>query len=124
MNKLLYAEKLFYRYKRPLFKGKIIKSNKDEEIKIATEENVVCGDRIKVYVKLEKGKIKDAKFEGSGCVISMGSADLLMENVIGKDIKNVRKMKDEDIIKIIGFTPDPARMHCATLALKALRKIL
>jgi nitrogen fixation NifU-like protein len=121
---MLYAEKLFQRYKKPLFKGKIMKGNKDEEIRIATEENVVCGDRIKVYVKLEKGKINDAKFEGSGCVISMGSADLLMENIIGKDVKKIKKMKEEDIIKIIGFTPDPARMHCATLALKALRKIL
>jgi nitrogen fixation NifU-like protein len=121
---MLYAEKLFQRYKKPLFRGKITKSNKNEEIKVATEENVVCGDKIKVYVKLEKNKIKEAKFEGSGCVISMGSADLLMERIIGKNVEKVKNIKEEEIVKIIGFTPDPARMHCATLALRALRKIL
>lgn len=124
MNKLLYTEKLFQRYKKPLFKGQIKRNKKDEKIKTVTEENVICGDKIKVYVKLENDKIKDAKFEGSGCVISMGSADLLMERIIGKKVKEIKNMKDEDITKIIGFTPDPARMHCATLALRALRKIL
>lgn len=120
---MLYTEKLFQRYKKPLFKGSLKKENQSEEVKTASEENFVCGDRIKVYVKVEKNKIKDARFEGVGCAISMGSADLLMEYIIGKKVSEIKKIKDEQIIKLIGFKPDPARMHCATLALKAIRKI-
>ncbi|MGC9132384.1 MAG: iron-sulfur cluster assembly scaffold protein [Candidatus Micrarchaeia archaeon] len=127
---MLYAEKLFNRYKKPLFKGKIEEKEKtkekgkNEEIRIAKEENLLCGDKIKVYLRIEKEKIKEAKFEGSGCVISMGSADLLMEHITGKSLRYVKKLSEKDIIKLIGFTPDAARMHCATLALSAIRKIL
>lgn len=123
---MIYGEKLFQRYKKPMFKGKIeskeaMKNN--EKVVVAEEENLVCGDKIKVYLKIKGTKVKDARFEGEGCAVSMGSADLFVEYIIGKDIKDIKKMEEGDIIKLIGFTPDPARMHCATLPLRAVRKL-
>ena len=57
-----------------------------------------------------------------GCIISMGSADLLLESIKGKSLKEIEKIGKKELFEIIGIEPGPARLHCATLSLRALKK--
>ncbi len=86
------------------------------------EENVSCGDVITVYMKLNGNTIEDVSFDGSGCVISMGSASMLTDELKGKTLAQLEKMSYRDLLEIIGIDPGPVRMHCATLSLRALKK--
>jgi nitrogen fixation NifU-like protein len=112
----IYAEELVHNYEHPSNKRKIAGATVS-----ATEENVSCGDSITIYLKIDKDRISDISFEGSGCVISVGTASMLTENLKGKSLRHVEKMTQADLLKLIGVEPGPARVHCATLSLKAAK---
>jgi nitrogen fixation NifU-like protein len=80
-----------------------------------------CGDIITLYLKLENGIIKDAKFEYKGCVGTACSGSALTFLIIGKSIKEAWKVTKEDILKELDGLPES---HCAELAVNALRKAL
>jgi nitrogen fixation protein NifU and related proteins len=113
----IYAEELIHHYEHPSNKRKMSDASASME-----EENVSCGDVIRAYVKLDGKKIKEVSFDGSGCVISMGAASILTEDLKGKTIEQLEKMGKEDMLKLIHVDPGPVRMHCATLALRAFKK--
>ena len=113
----MYAEELIYNYEHPKNKGTI--SNADTKM---SEENISCGDRIVVYLKLDADRISDVKFEGSGCVISMGTASMLTDFLKGKTLAEVEGFGREKLLELINIDPGPVRMHCATLSLRAIRK--
>ncbi len=113
----MYAEELIYHYEHPSNKRKM--ENASASMK---EENISCGDVITVYLKLNDGKIEDVSFDGSGCVISMGSASMLIETLKGTTLEKLEKMSYKDLLKVIGIDPGPVRMHCATLSLRALKE--
>lgn len=113
----IYAEQLIQSYEHPSNKRKMENATVSMH-----EENISCGDVIDVYLKLNGDKIEDVSFDGSGCVISMGSASMLTEELKGKNIEELEKMKYADLLKVIGIDPGPVRMHCATLSLRALKK--
>ena len=113
----MYAEELIQNYEHPSNKRKM-----DNPSVSMGEENVSCGDVITVYLKLNAGRIEDVSFDGSGCVISMGSASMLTDSLKGKTLEQLEKMSYQDLLKIISIEPGPARMHCATLGLRAFKK--
>ncbi|MCL5100776.1 MAG: iron-sulfur cluster assembly scaffold protein [Candidatus Marsarchaeota archaeon] len=113
----MYAEAMIYNYEHPQNKGVV-----DDANAIMHEENISCGDKITVYLKIENGIVNDVKFDGKGCVISMGAADMLISELKGKKISDVEKMSKEDLLRIINIEPGPVRMHCATLSLRAIKK--
>lgn len=113
----MYAEELLRNYEHPGSK----RAMQDASMSMS-EDNISCGDSIKVYIKLDNGKISDASFEGSGCVISMGSANMLLVELKGKTLEQLERMGYKELLGIIGIDPGPVRMHCATLALRAAKK--
>lgn len=105
----------------------------------AQGHNPLCGDQLKLFLRLEGEVIKDASFLGSGCCISKASASLLSENVKGKTREQVRHMFDlvhemvmsgkvqGDVGKLAVFAgvyKFPARVKCAILAWHALMAAL
>lgn len=113
----IYAEELIRHYEHPSNKRKM----EDATISMH-EENVSCGDAITIYMKLNGEKIEELSFEGSGCVISLGVADMLTEYLKGKTLLQLEKMGYQELLKIINIDPGPVRMHCATLSLRAMKK--
>ena len=89
----------------------------------AGEANMVCGERLKISARMEKGIIKEAKFEGGGCAISMAAVDMLLDEIIGKKLSEVKKMKGETIEKMLGVQLTPSRKKCAYLGLEVLKKL-
>ena len=107
---------------RPKNKGRM--KNPDA---VGKAGNLVCGDVMWIYVKFGKKKgelyIKDVKFETFGCVVAIANSSLLTQMVKGKTIKEVLKIKKDDIIKKFGKVP-PIKIHCSVLALDALHSAL
>jgi nitrogen fixation protein NifU and related proteins len=102
--------------------------------------NPLCGDKLKLYLKLEGEVVKEASFEGSGCAISTASASLMTESLKGKTREEAMKLVDKfhdllttdtpasrDLGKLVvfcGVREYPARVKCATLAWHTLKSAL
>jgi nitrogen fixation protein NifU and related proteins len=102
--------------------------------------NPLCGDKLKLYLKMDGDIVKDASFEGAGCAISTASASLMTESLKGKTrqeaLKLVEKFHDllttdtpasRDLGKLVvfcGVREYPARVKCATLAWHTLKSAL
>lgn len=131
----LYRQVIMDHYKNPRNRGDL----EDGTLHI-NMNNPTCGDRIQLQLKVEEGKITDAKFTGEGCSISLSSASMMTDAVKGLPVEEALEMShifsqmmqgedyDEDkfdlgdIEALQGVTKFPARIKCATLAWKAMEK--
>ncbi|MEM4359493.1 MAG: iron-sulfur cluster assembly scaffold protein, partial [Candidatus Bilamarchaeaceae archaeon] len=88
--------------------------------------NRICGDNIKIELKVEEGKIKKAGFTGVGCALSIAGASLLTEKLKGMELDKAAKIDDDAMLALFGLGPDIKgnRKRCALLSLVALRKAL
>lgn len=113
----LYRETILDHYKNPHFKGAIDNSHFSFE-----DENPLCGDSIHIDLRVDENTlITEAKFDGHGCAISMASADMLLESLIGKSIEDVKKLSKQDILDLLGIDLSPVRLKCALLSLKVAK---
>ena len=83
----------------------------------------LCGDSMRVYLKVEEGVIRDAKFQAIGCAGAFASGSALTEMVKGKTLKEAGKITGHDVIRHLGELPGP-KLHCTRLAVDALRKTI
>ena len=113
----MYRQIILEHYKNPDNFGSLA----NYDIK-AHAHNPSCGDEIEIKIKLNKGKIKDAKFQAKGCAISLASADILLDNIKNKSLKDIKKLNEKHLLKFLKVEISHARMNCAMLALNALKK--
>ena len=87
------------------------------------ELNPLCGDRIRLDLRIVDGKIAEVAFSGKGCAVSQASASMLTDELIGMDIERARQYGKDDLLDLIGLPLDknPVRLKCALLSLKALK---
>ncbi len=122
-------------YKNPRNRGEF-----EGETVTVNMNNPTCGDRIQLQLQVEDGKVKDAKFVGEGCSISLASASMMTQAIKGLQLDEAIEMSqifsdmmlgkdyDEDrfdlgdIEALQGVAKFPARIKCATLAWKAMEK--
>lgn len=130
----LYRQVIMDHYQRPRNRGKI-----GEEVLSVHLNNPSCGDTITLQLQVEDDMIKDIKFEGEGCSISMASASMMTHAVKGKSKEDAMHMIEVFQRLMLGEAPDskadlgdiealsgvakfPARISCATLSWKALEQ--
>ena len=82
--------------------------------------NEVCLDRIRLTVRIEEGRLTDARVKASGCPPTIAAASVLTELIIGRSVDEVCALTRKDIAGALGHLP-PAKAHCAALAIDALR---
>ena len=131
----LYRELILDHARKPRHFGKL-----DSATHCAEGINPLCGDKLKLYLLLDDaGRIRDAKFEGSGCAISVASASLLTDSVIGLHENDALEKFEHVTNRLTGSAGDssakidlgklralegvrefPMRVKCATLAWHAL----
>jgi nitrogen fixation NifU-like protein len=112
-----YRELIIDRYKNPHNKGTLDPHDYSYE-----DDNPLCGDEIRIDVRVDENDVvTEASFDGQGCAISMASADLLVENIIGKPLAEIKDMSKEDILEMLGIELGPVRLKCALLSLKVLK---
>ncbi|SFJ41305.1 nitrogen fixation protein NifU [Halobacillus dabanensis] len=131
----LYRQVIMDHYKNPRNRGSIEGNPMTVDM-----NNPTCGDRIQLQLLIEDGHVKEAKFDGEGCSISLSSASMMTQAIKGKPVDEALKMSelfseimqgkdvDEgdidlgDIEALQGVSKFPARIKCATLAWKAMEK--
>jgi len=89
-----------------------------------TECNSVCGDEITVQMITKDGIVKDAKFSGSGCALSLVAASLLTSKIKGRKIESIKNLNKEEIRKLFKTKISSSRIKCMFLPLEAVKKAL
>ena len=84
--------------------------------------NPLCGDRIRLELKLNQLIVSEARFKGDGCAIRTAAASLLTELILGKDIAELADIPDARLLSALESDIQPARLQCALLPLQALRE--
>lgn len=115
----LYREELLDIYKNPVHKGKLDRASVE-----VFEKNPMCGDEITLQLRVIDDVIKDAKFHGSACVVSVIASEFLLENLIGKTIQEAREINKEALLEMLELNLTTSRVKCATLVLTALKHAL
>ena len=87
----------------------------------AEDVNPLCGDQIRVELKLDDGKISDVRFWGKGCAISQASTSMLLETVKGMKLTDVAQLPKDAVLENVGIGISPTRMKCAMLGLRVLK---
>jgi xanthine dehydrogenase accessory factor len=83
--------------------------------------NPLCGDRIRIELRLSEGVIETARFQGDGCAISLASASLLTELIHGARIDDGELISNDLLLASLESDIKPARINCALLPLEVLR---
>ena len=112
----MYADIILEHYKHPQNHGTLQNASVTHE-----EYNPLCGDKITIQLLIENDKIKDVKFVGKGCAISIASTSMLTDAIKNQSIEEIKKLDKEYILDLLGVDINPARMKCATIGMKTLK---
>ena len=112
----LYKDYILDHFRNPRNYGRL-----DAPDAVAEDLNPLCGDQIRVELKVDDGKIADVRFSGKGCAISQAAMSMLSESLRGERLEDVARMSSERVIENVGIGISPARMKCALLGLKVLK---
>lgn len=115
----LYRDFILDHYRNPRNAGALEQPDASFE-----DNNPLCGDKIRMDLKIRDGVVEDVKFKGRGCAISQASASLLTEEIKGKPIAAIDRIGKDDILASLGINISAARMKCALLGLKVLKQAL
>ena len=84
--------------------------------------NPLCGDTIRITALIKDDVIFDIAFTGQGCAISIAYASVLTEEIKHMKIEQIRKLKPQFILDLVGITLTPSRLKCALLCFTTLQK--
>lgn len=85
--------------------------------------NPVCGDIMRIFLKIKDNIITDIKFQTFGCGAAIATSSMVTEMVKGKSIEEAEKVTNMDVAKALGGLP-PIKMHCSNLAQQALKSAI
>jgi nitrogen fixation protein NifU and related proteins len=83
--------------------------------------NPLCGDEVRVWVKESRGRIRAVGFDGVGCLISQGGADMLAAAWVGMSVAEAAAMELPEVLGVLQVPVGPSRERCAMLPVMALR---
>lgn len=116
----LYTEIIQDAYRHPRLRGRLV-----EPSHVYEDENPLCGDTLHIELRVEKGRVAEARFDGRGCAISQAAAELLLDRVQGEPVESIARLDREAVLEELGIPSiSPARLKCALLSLKVLKAAL
>ncbi len=118
MAELPYSEKVMDHFLHPRNVGEI-----PDASGIGTVGNPVCGDIMKMFLKIENDIIVDVKFKTFGCGAAISTSSMVTEMVKGKTIDEALKISNKAVAEALGGLP-AIKMHCSVLAEEALKSAL
>jgi len=110
-----YTEKVMDHIRNPRNVGEI-----DDPDGVGEIGNPICGDMMRLYIKVEDNRITDAKFQTFGCGAAIAVSSILTELVIGKTIEDALRISNRAVAEALDGLP-PVKMHCSALGEDALR---
>jgi len=113
-----YSEKVMEHFRNPRNVGEIPDADG-----VGNVGNPVCGDIMRLYIKVENNVIKDAKFKTFGCGAAIATSSMVTELVKGKTVEEALKVSNHAVAEALGGLPK-IKMHCSVLAEEALRSAI
>lgn len=110
----MYSRQLLDHFENPRNAGEL--ENADLSVQV---ENPVCGDVLKLSLKIIGLRIEDIRFKAKGCVPAMACGSAITELVKGKMVSEARIVRREELLKAVGGLPE-ASTHASYLAIEAL----
>ena len=111
----MYSEKVIDHFTNPRNAGEI-----PEADGIGQVGNSVCGDIMKIYLKIEDNIIVDVKFKTFGCGAAIATSSMATELIIGKTVEEASNLTNKTVVEALGGLP-PAKIHCSVLVEEAVK---
>jgi len=116
----LYSDVILDRFRHPRYLGEL-----DAPDAVHEDVNPLCGDRIRVEVRLDAGaEIGAVRYRGDACAIALASADLLAEMVEGRPVRDALRVDRDTLLRALQAEIRPSRLRCVALPLDVLRAAL
>lgn len=112
----LYREQILDHYRNPRNHGTLDPNDASFE-----DTNPLCGDRVRIDLRVNDGIIEEIAFSGRGCAISQASTSMLTELVKGQPLNEALALERDDLLDELGVPISPARIKCALLGLHVLK---
>lgn len=114
----MYSEKVLDHFQHPRNQGTIADADA-----VGLEGNPVCGDIMKIYLKIKDNKIEDIKFETLGCAAAIAVSSALTELAKGKTLEEALALTKDTVVDDLGGLPVP-KIHCSMLGVDALHQAI
>lgn len=115
----VYSDVIRERWRRPRFRGDLPGATATAE-----DVNPLCGDRVRVMVRLAGDIVEAARFTGDSCAICTASADVLAEMIHGRKAREAGALEADDVLAVLQTDVRPTRMRCVTLPITVLKQAL
>ena len=115
---LEYSEKVMDHFTNPRNVGEI-----EDAAGVGTVGNAKCGDIMRMYLDIQDGIVKDAKFKTFGCGAAVATSSMATELVIGKTVEEALKVTNKAVMEALDGLP-PVKIHCSLLAEEAIHAAL
>jgi nitrogen fixation protein NifU and related proteins len=113
----IYKENILDHFRHPRNFGKL------EDCTIKNRKfNPACGDTIEISIAIKDNKVKEVKFFGRGCAISMASASMLTEKIKNMSVEELKNVNEGEVLEMIGVPLGVVRMKCGLLSLRTLKE--
>lgn len=112
---MIYSEKVMEHFANPHNVGEI-----EDADGIGEVGNAKCGDIMKMFIKIEDGKLKDVKFKTFGCGAAIATSSIATEMIKGTSIEEALKLTNKAVVEALDGLP-PAKIHCSVLAEQAIK---
>jgi len=111
----MYSQKVMEHFKNPRNMGEIPDADG-----VGTVGNPICGDMMKIFIKVKDNRLEDIKFKTFGCGAAIATSSMITELAKGKTIDEALKITRADVADALEGLP-PIKMHCSNLAADGLR---
>lgn len=92
---------------------------------VADADEPSCGDRVHIELALdEEERVDQVAIEGEGCMISMAAASILGEFIKGKSLEELKRLTEDEMLKLVNIPVSASRRDCALLPLRVLQRAL
>jgi nitrogen fixation NifU-like protein len=113
----IYQERILDHYEEPYHRGECEGATHTHE-----DDNPLCGDVIRVALRIDgDGRIESAWFDGDGCCISQAAASMLMEQIEGKTVDELKRFGAPEMLELFGARLTPNRQKCCLLSWRVVQ---
>jgi len=93
------------------------------DVLVGDAHNPVCGDRLRLYRRVDGGRVGEVSFQAQGCPAAIAAGSMVTELLRGRTLTEARAVRDEDVAAALGGLP-PGKIHCSVLAEDAIHAAL
>ena len=114
----MYSKKVLRHFNKPKYVGEI--KNPDG---VAEVGNPMCGDLLKLFIKVKNNKITKVRFKTFGCIAAIAASDVVCKLAEGKTLDKAERITSKDIVNYLGELP-LIKIHCSVLGMEALKNAI